>query len=145
MPLLAVTPRRPLHWVDLTCGFCHYSLIVPFHRGLSVSTSTSSSVPFTFSANGLFSSFIQALLDLLPEILAALEHLRLCSHPLELLVMTVASLFRIFHPLGFLPLISTICLFKYCPCRMLPVPNSGQHFLTTTRCYNTPSRQSNFL
>ena len=42
--------------------------------------------------------------------------------PLERSVMIMASLFRIFHPLGFLPLMSTICLFGYCPCRMLQFP-----------------------
>ena len=51
-----------------------------------------------------------------------LGYLRLCSHPLERLVMIVASLFRIFHPLGFLPVMSTICLFEYCPCRMIQFP-----------------------
>ena len=79
-------------------------------------------LPFTFSANDSFSFLHPALLDLLPEILATLGYLRLCSHPLERLVMIVASLFRIFHPLGFLLLMSTICLFKYCPCRMLQFP-----------------------
>ena len=112
MPLLAVTPRRPLHWVDLICGF----EVFRFPRRLRPCCL---SLPQRTICSA---SFIQALLDLLPEILAALGYLRLCSHPLERLVVIVASLFRIFHPLGFLPLMSTICLFKYCPCRTFQFP-----------------------
>ena len=122
MPLLAVTPRRPLHWVDLICEFCINSLIAQsievfrFPRRLRPQC-------LSLSQRTIYSvSFVQAFLALLPEIFATLGYRRLCSHPLERLVMIVASLFRICHPLGFLPLMSTICLFEYCPFRMLQFP-----------------------
>ena len=78
-----------LGWLDLR--LLHHSLIVQSidvfrfprrlrPRCLSLSQRTVHSV-----------SFIQALLDRLPEILAALGNLRLCSHPLERMVMIVAS------------------------------------------------------
>ena len=43
MPMLAVTPRRPLHWFDLICGFCFTRWLLSIEA-----KSTSSTVPFTF-------------------------------------------------------------------------------------------------